>query len=111
MVFKIIVSDKVGFKVQGAVNDAAGVAQSFDFKLTCKRLDADQIQQKLKSDSDASITEFLVDVIENWSGPQDGEGTPLPYTEDNLRAMCRIPGVAPITFRAYMENVGAKEKN
>lgn len=111
MSIKIVLSDKVGFKVHGSTNDSAGVAQSFHFQLTCTRLDADQIQQKLKSDSDASLTDFLADVIEGWSGVQDVEGTPLPYSEDNLRALCKIPGVAGLAFRTYLAEVGAKEKN
>jgi len=111
MSIKIVVSDKVGFKVQGSINDAAGVAQPFHFQLTCTRLDADQIQQKLKSDTDASLTDFLGDVVEGWSGVQDGEGKQLPFSEDNLRVLCKIPGVAGLAFRTYRAEVGAKEKN
>lgn len=111
MAIKIVVSDTVGIKVKGAINDAAGVAQPFDFGLTCKRLDVDQINDKVKNQSDASITDFLVDVVNGWSGVQSAEGEAMPYTEDALRKLCRIAGVAGLAFRTYLAEVGAKEKN
>ena len=111
MAIKITISDTVGFKVKGAINDAAGVPQSFDFNLTACRLDADQIQTKLKTESEASITDFLADVIEGWSGVRGADDKPLDYTEANLRALCKIPGLAGLAFRTYLAEVGAKEKN
>lgn len=111
MAIKIVISDTVGFKVKGTINDEKGSAQPFDFSLTCSRLDADQIQAKLKGDSAAPVTDFLVDVIEGWSGVRDAADAPLPYTQDNFRALCKIPGVAGLAFRAYLSEVGAKEKN
>lgn len=111
MAIKIVISDTVGLKVKGTINDAAGVAQPFDFALTCIRLDADQIQAKLKSESDASITDFLADIITGWSGVRDADDKPIPYTEDALRQLCKIPGVANLAFKSYLLDAGAKEKN
>lgn len=111
MAIKIIISDTVGFKVKGTINDAAGIAQPFDFGLTCIRLDADQIQVKLKSDSDASVTDFLCDVVSGWSGVKDADDKQIAYSEESLRQLCKIAGVAAVIFRAYLAEVGAKEKN
>lgn len=111
MAIKIIVSDTVGFKVKGTINDAAGTAQPFDFGLTCKRLDADQIQAKLKSDSDASIVDFLTDVVTGWSNVRDADDQQILYSDAHLRQLCKIPGVGTLAFRTYMAEVGAKEKN
>ncbi len=111
MAIKIIVSDTVGFKVKGTINDAAGVAQPFDFNLTCTRLDADQIQAKLKSDSESSITDFMADVVMGWSGVKGEDDKPIPYSEESLRQLFKIAGVAAVSFRTYMTEVGAKEKN
>jgi hypothetical protein len=36
---------------------------------------------------------------------------PLPYNLENLRALFRLPGLAALTFRTYLIEVGAKEKN
>lgn len=111
MAIKIIVSNIVGFKVKGTINDAAGIAQPFDFSLTCKRLNAEQIQAKLKSDTDTSITDFMVDVVSGWSGVKDEDDKQLPYSEEALRQLFEIAGVAGVSFRTYMSEVGAKEKN
>lgn len=111
MSFKIVISNTVKFKVKGTMKDEAGVDQPFDFGLTCRRLDADQIKTKLSDESDASVADFMTSVIEDWSGVKDGDDKPLPYSDEALRQMFRLPGVAVLTFRTYMEEVGAKQKN
>ena len=111
MAIKLVVSNKVRFKVKGSINDEAGISQPFDFSLVCTRLDAEQIQVKLSSDGDASLTDFLADVVEDWTGVRDSDDKAIPYSTDALRALCRIPGVSGIAFRTYLAEVGAKEKN
>lgn len=111
MAIKIVVSNTVKFKVKGTIKDEAGVDQPFDFWLTCTRLDSDQIQAKLRGESEASVTDFLVDVVEDWSGVKDADDKSIPYSEEALRQLCRITGVAALTFRTYLSEVGAKEKN
>lgn len=109
MAIKIIVSDTVGFKVKGSINDAQGDAQPFDFKLTCVRLDTETLSTKIKSDG--SITDFLVDVVRDWADVKDDDGKQIPFSVDALRQLCAIPGVATVAFRTYTTQVGAKEKN
>lgn len=111
MAIKITVSDMVGIKVKGSINDAAGNPQAFDFGLTCHRLKADAIQAKLRGESDASLTDFLVDVTTTWSNVRDDDNNAVPYSEDAMRTLCNIPGVAAVAFRTYLAEVGAKEKN
>ena len=111
MAISIVISDTVGFKVKGSINNAAGTPQPFDFNLTCTRLDADEIQEKLKADSEASLTDFLVDIATGWSGVRGADDKPMDYTEQALRQLCKIPGVAGLAFRTYLNEVGAKEKN
>lgn len=111
MAIKILVSDRTKFKVKGTIKDEAGADQPFDFSLTCKRLDADQIQAKLRGESDASVTDFLADVVEGWAGVKDADDKPMDFDEDHFRALCRIPGIAGLAFRTYLVEVGAKEKN
>jgi hypothetical protein len=112
MAIKIVVSDTVGFKVKGAINDAAGVAQPFDFGLTCSRLDADQIQAKLAPGSDdRTISDFMGELITGWSGVRDPDNKEVPYSIEALRELFKIPGVAGLTLRTYIAEVGAKEKN
>lgn len=111
MAIKIVVSNTVKFKVRGTIKDEAGIDQPFDFTLTCARLDADQIQAKLRGESEASVTDFLADVVEDWAGVKDAGNNAIPYSEESLRQLCRITGVAALTFKTYLSEVGAKEKN
>jgi hypothetical protein len=111
MAIKIVVSDTVGFKVKGAINDAAGVAQSFDFSLTAHRLDTEQIQQKLKAKDELIYADFMVDVVTGWGGVRDADDKPMDFSEENLRLLFKIRGVANLAFNTYMLEVGAKEKN
>lgn len=110
MSIKLTISDKVGFKVRGVINDAAGLPLPFDFGLVCQRLDADQIQRRLVA-GDENLVEFLADVTESWSGVRDAEDKLLPYSPETLRQLCKISGVAGLMLRTYLAEVGAKEKN
>lgn len=111
MAITIEVSDTVGFTVKGSINSAKGVPQPFSFGLTADRLDSEQIQSKLHSEAESTLTDFLVGVVQDWSGVKDAAGKPVDYSEEALRKLCCIPGVATITFKAYLAEVGAKEKN
>lgn len=111
MAIKIVVSNTVGFKVKGSVNDEKGVAQPFHFELTCVRLNSEQIQDKLKSESEASIIDFMLDVMEGWSGVRDAEDKVLAYSPESFRQLCLIPGISRLIFNTYLAEVGAKEKN
>lgn len=111
MAIKIVLSPLVKFKVQGTIKDEAGADQPFNFSLTCKRLDSDQIKAKLQDESDRSVTEFLAGVIDAWEGVRDDDDKPIAYSEAALKRLALIPGVALLSFRTYLLEVGAKEKN
>lgn len=111
MSFKLQIAAKLKFKVKGTIKDEAGIDQPFDFSLTAQRLDADTIRARLKDDADASIADFLASVVEDWQGVKDAEDQPLPFTDANLRAVCKVPGLAPLMFQTYFAEVGAKAKN
>ena len=111
MAIKIVLSPLVKFKVQGTIKDAAGIDQPFSFSLTCRRMDQEQVQATLRDESDKSVTEFLASVIESWEGVRDDDDKPLAYSEDALKQLARIHGVALLAFRTYLSEVGAKEKN
>ena len=109
--FKIAISNKVKFKVRGTIKDENGADVPFDFTLTCQRLDTEAIRALVKDDAENSVADFLATVTEDWAGVQDADGKPLPYTEANLRAVCKVPGIAPLAFSTYFAEVGAKAKN
>lgn len=113
MSIKIVVAPKVKFKVKGTFADENGKDLPFDFTLTAKRLDTDQIaeQTALGADANTSIRDFVKGVVEDWSGVNDADGQAIPFSTDALDSLLRLPGVALLVFRAFLENNGAKEKN
>lgn len=108
MSIKITVSDTVRFKVAGTIADASG-PQPFDFSLVARRLDAEQLRVRL-DDSDTSIVDFLAEVVTGWQGVK-GDAGELPYSPDALRQLLQIPGLAALSMRSYLADVGAKAKN
>lgn len=111
MGIKIVISDKLKFKVKGTIKNEEGVDQPFDFGLTCRRLDSDGIKTKLSDNSETSVIDFMLEVIEDWQGVRDAEDKPLAFSEAAWRELCKIPGVGVVAFRTYLSEVGAKEKN
>lgn len=111
MAIKIVVSDKVGFKVKGSINNESGVAEPFEFSVTATRLDTEAIEQAVRFDTGGGLIDFLVGVMTDWKGVKDEEGVPVPYSDEALRQLCKIPGLAGVVFQAYFAEVGAKAKN
>lgn len=120
MAIKITVSDKVGFTVQGTINDADGTAQAFDFSLTAKRLDEDAINalqaalvlRASKEANHAALIDELTKIVTNWSGVRDESDAPLAYTPELLTQLLTANrGLAMLVWRTYLADVGAKEKN
>ena len=111
MSIKIVVSDTVKFAVKGSIRNAAGVDEPFGFNLVAKRLDAEEIRARLQGQDDQPLAEFFSELVEDWSGVRGADDKPLPYNLDNLRALFKLPGLAALTFRTYLTEVGAKEKN
>lgn len=110
MAIKIVVSNKVGFKVKGSINNEAGVPEPFEFTVTANRLDTDAIEAATRG-SEGTLVDFLATVLIDWKGVKDEDGTAIPYSEEALRQLCKIPGLAGLTFQAYFAEVGAKAKN
>ena len=110
MSINIVIEDNVTIKVAGTINTAAGIAKPFDFKLTCTRLETEEIDARVK-DSDTSVVDFMLDVVQDWSGVRGAEDSPIPYSEDAYRKLCKIPGVGRVAYIAYLSEVGAKVKN
>ncbi len=110
MSINIIIEDKVTFKVAGTFNTASGTTKPFDFKLTCERLDTEEIEDRIK-DTDTSVIDFMVAVVQDWSGVRGPDDTALTYSPDAYRKLCKIPGVGRAAYIAYLSEVGAKVKN
>ena len=112
MAINLIVSSTVKFKVKGSIKNEAGKDEPFDFWLTCKRLTAEEIQAKLDRDSEATLIDFMLDLIQEWSGVKDEDGKQVPFTEDFYRLLVnRYRGLAGIVFSTYASESGAAAKN
>ena len=111
MAINLITDDKVTFKVDGTESDAKGVTKPFDFQLTCMRLDTDALEAKKQGASDQLLEDFMLEVTEDWSGPRDQAGAPVPYKPDSFRQLLKRPGMTALCFRRYMLSVAVKEKN
>lgn len=109
MAIKITVSNKVGFKVKGSINNEAGTPEPFEFNLIADRLDTEAIQAVTQSEG--TLVDFLASIITDWKNVKDEDGAVVPYSEDALRQLCKIPGVAGVIFSTYFAEAGAKAKN
>lgn len=111
MAIKIEIEDITLFPVTGFIRNSKGVNEKFDFQLKAKRLKLDEVQEKLHEGSDQTISSFLQEVAIDWVGVMDANGAKIPFSEDSLMQLFKIPGVAMLTYRAYLLEIGAKEKN
>lgn len=120
MAIKITISNHVGFAVKGTFNDADGKEQPFDFSLTTKRLDEDEmaaaktllIADAAKTGNHGAVVDKLVDITTNWAGVRDDDDAPMPYSPEALRALLKSHiGLGLLVWRTYLSESGAKEKN
>lgn len=112
MGIKIGIANKVGFKVQGTYNDEDGIKQPFDFKLICRRMEDKEFLDRMNAASnDETVTDFMIEIIEDWDNVRGPDNAKLDYTTDNWRSLCKMPGVARLAFDTYRAEVGVKAKN
>lgn len=111
MSISIVISPKVKFKVKGTMKNEAGVDQPFDFDLICTRLDTEEIQAMKTEDGSFVFSDFMADVIEDWSGVKSEDKQAIPYSVESWKALSKIPGVAALAWQTFMRENGAKEKN
>lgn len=108
----IEIDDIVQFRVKGTMNTKDGVAKPFDFGLKCERLDTDAFKAATNAeDGEVTMTDFMVRVTRGWLDVRDGSGTPVDFSEEAMRKLCKVPGLAYLMFRTYGVEAGAKEKN
>lgn len=111
MAIRIKVSPTVQFAVKGNINDDRGVAQAFEFRLTCKRLNTEEYAEATRDADGRKLIDFMEPLIEGWSGVKDEDGKDIPYSKEALRELFLIPGVAQLAFATYTLEAGAKAKN
>lgn len=120
MAIKIVVSNKVSFKVSGKFNDADGNVSEFNFGLTAKRLQQDELNQAVtdavmaaaKEGNHKKIESTLLEVVTDWKDVKDAENEPLAFSTEGLQSLfAAYPGMALHAWRTYQDEVGVKAKN
>lgn len=114
MAIKLVISNKVTFKVEGSINDEVGKKQPFNFKLTCDRLSVEELQQIDQEEITRDkyfVPDFVCKVAKGWADVTDEDGNPEEFSTGALRKLFQIPGVAGLAFSTYMSECGAKSKN
>lgn len=110
MAIRLIVSNKVKFKVKGAFKDDAGTDQPFDFTLTCKRFPTTEEFDAFVAGK--TTVQALSDLAEDWSGVKPPEGgADLPFDTDTLQQLLALPGMTHLVYMTYLAEAGAKAKN
>lgn len=104
-------SPTVRFTVTGTYNDDQGVAQPFAFWLKCERRSVEGIDELLQR-PEHDLTDFVLEVAQDWGDVKDEKGNQVPFSEENLRALLgNVPGLSQVCFRYFMAEAGAKAKN
>lgn len=109
MAIRLIVDDRVKFKVEGSFADRSGRHQPFSFSLVCDRIDVDQVTETVEGGG--RILDFFSSRTHDWDGVQDADGKAIAFSEAGLADLFRLPGVPALTWRRYLEEIGAKAKN
>lgn len=112
MAFKLAIANTVKVPVKLTLNNGGKVAV-FAFSVTADRLDQDQIKARL-GDGEALISEFLTEIIHDWSGQTlviDDADKPAEFGPEALEMMLGTAGVSAVIYNAYLKELGAKAKN
>jgi len=108
MSIKFKVAPEVTFKVEGEIREG-GKTSRFDFELTADRISQDEFTALFTEGSSALIADFLAEKTRGWRGVNDEDGTAVPYSGDNLRALLNeYAGSGQLALTAYIEAVGVK---
>ena len=108
MAIRIVVSNTVLVRVEGTIINEQGSAEPFDFKLRCKRLNAEDLRSRVEAN--VAWDTLVGEVAEGWAGVKGEEGE-IPFAADELRKLLAIPGLAMLAANAYLRDCGAKAKN
>lgn len=113
MAFKIAIDNKVRVNVKGSFKGAAkGDKKEYDFDLVMKRLDQDEINERINGGG--TIPDFVHELTEGWDRQRivlNDDDTPAAFSTEALAALLKQPGMGPAVYQAYLAQVGAQAKN
>jgi hypothetical protein len=112
--FKIDTSPSYAWPVTVPQLTEDGKAKDTDFAAYFKRLPQSQVDDLRERAVAGTITdqELANTVLVGWDRVQDEAGNPLPYSEENRRALLDVVPVRPSVIKAWFESLsGAPRKN
>lgn len=112
--FSIVISPTVLVTVKGATKDSKGLPAPFKFTLTCSRLPADDIKQRISS-GDFDMKDVLREVTTDWAGQRlvvdQDVGQPADFCAEAFDELLNISGMALVCFNAFAKETSAEAKN
>ncbi|MDK6079659.1 hypothetical protein [Massilia varians] len=112
--FTPVISATVLVTVKGSTKDAAGLPVPFKFSLTCTRLPASVLKERIQG-GEFDVKDVMKEVTTDWKGQRlitDQEtGQPAEFCPEAFEAMLDISGMALLCFNAYAKESSANEKN
>jgi len=110
MALKLVKRNKIAVTVKGTLPDEDGKPVNFDFKLHCKRLTQDEIDNAMKNRK-GEVKGFIREVAQGWEGVLDEVGAPVPFSAEILDDQINEPGMPVLIMQAYLEQLSATAKN
>ena len=110
MSYVLVKRNKIAVTVKGTLPDENGKPVDFNFKLHCKRLNQDEIDNAMKSRK-GEVKGFIRDVAQGWEGVLDEVGAPVPFSTEILDEQINEAGMPVLIMQAYLEQVSATAKN
>lgn len=109
-----VISATVLVTVKGSTKDAAGQPVPFKFTLTCNRLPASNLKDRINS-GEFDMKEVMKEVTTDWKGQRliiDQESNqPAEFCPEAFDALLDISGMALVCFNAFAKESSANEKN
>lgn len=110
MAIDIQIDDTVRFPVKGKLFDAEGREREFHFDLDMQRMDQDEFDKELANDR-ITVRALVERLAKGWAGVKGPEGDDVPFSNNALKQLLRIPGLSNLIWVAYCEYAGARAKN
>lgn len=110
MAIDIQIDDTVRFHVKGKLFDAEGREREFHFDLDMQRMDQDEFDKELANDR-ITVRALVERLAKGWAGVKGPEGDDVPFSNNALKQLLRIPGLSNLIWVAYCEYAGARAKN
>ena len=109
-----VVSPTVTVPVSGNIKDAEGKSVAFKFTLTCSRITATEMKDRVAK-CGGDLREVLKSVVTGWKGQRlvlvEGSTEPAEFCEEALDALLDIGGMVVVCLAAYNKEYLATEKN